>query len=132
MTALTPFLRTALLFDAAVSSVAALGMIAGANLLAGPLSLPADLMFWAGVACIPFIALIAAVLRAGRASSAIIVTIIATNFAWVAGSLFIAFGPMLAPTLLGKIFVCAQAAAVFLFAELQIIGLRRMTRAMMA
>lgn len=47
------------------------------------------------------------------------------RFAWVAGSLFVAFGPAFAPTLLGKVFACAQAAMVFLLAELHFVALGR-------
>ena len=63
--------------------------------------------------------------RAGRAPASLIVAIIVTNFAWGAGSLFVAFGPAFTPSLLGQVFVVAQAAIVVVFAELQIIGVRR-------
>ena len=65
------------------------------------------------------------ILRANAAPAGVIATIIAINFAWVAASLFVAFGPMFAPTLLGKVFVCRAGGDGVLFAELQIIGLRR-------
>ena len=77
------------------------------------------------MALVPFVAMLAMIVRAGSAPSALIATIIAINFAWVAASLFVAFGPAFAPTLLGKAFIVAQAATVAVFAELQIIGLRR-------
>lgn len=125
MPALSPYLRKALLADAVISGLACVGMIAGASLTAGPFGVPAELMVGAGLACIPFVALITLVLRAGAAPPGVITTIIAINFAWVAGSLYIAFGPSFAPSLLGKIFVLGQGAMVFVFAELQIIGLRR-------
>ena len=51
--------------------------------------------------------------------------IIATNFAWVAGSLYVAFGPTFAPTVPGQVFVCGQAAVVLILAELQVMSLRR-------
>ena len=57
--------------------------------------------------------------------AAVISTIIAINFAWVAASLYVAFGPSFTPTLAGRGFVLAQGVMVFVFAELQIIGLRR-------
>lgn len=125
MTALSSFLRKALLADAVVSGAACLAMIAGADFTHALLGLPSALLFWAGVALIPFVAMLAMIVRTGSARSGLIATIIALNFAWVAGSLFVAFGPAFAPTLLGKIFVVAQAATVAVFAELQIIGLRR-------
>jgi hypothetical protein len=43
----------------------------------------------------------------------------------VVGSLFVAFGPAFAPTLLGKVIACAQAAMVFLLTELHFVALRR-------
>jgi hypothetical protein len=67
-------------------------------------------------------------IRAGSAPAGIVVAVIVVNIAWVIASLYVAFGPAFAPTLFGKVFVVAQAATVALFAELQIIGLRR-TRA---
>ena len=128
MQTLTPFLRKVLIADAAVSSAAGIAMIAGADLTHGLLGLPSTLLFWAGVSLIPFIATLMMVIRANAAPAALIATIIALNFVWVAASLFVAFGPMFAPTLIGQLFVCAQAATVFLFAELQVIGLRRTGR----
>ena len=125
MTALTSYLRKVLLADAVVSGAAGLAMIGGADFTHGLLGLPSPLLFWAGVALVPFVTMLALIVRAGRAPSALIAGIIVTNFAWVAGSLFVAFGPAFAPTLLGQVFVVAQAAIVAVFAELQIIGLRR-------
>lgn len=125
MPALSSYLRKALLADAVVSGAAALAMIGGADFTHGLLGLPSALLFWSGVALIPFVVMLAMVVRAGRAPGGLIVTIIALNFGWVAGSLFVAFGPAFAPSLLDQVFVVAQAATVAIFAELQIIGLRR-------
>lgn len=130
MQTLTPFLRKALITDASISGAAGLAFIGGADFTHELLGLPSGLLFWSGVAMLPFIATLVMVIRAGAAPGGVLVGIIATNFAWVAGSLFVAFGPVFAPTLVGQLFVCAQAAMVFLFAELQVIGLRRSTRAM--
>ncbi len=125
MPALTSYLRKVLLADAVVSGAAGLAMIGGADFTQGLLGLPSPMLFWAGVALVPFVTMLALIVRAGKAPSALIAGIIVTNFAWVAGSLFVAFGPAFAPTLLGQAFVVAQAAIVAVFAELQIIGLRR-------
>ncbi len=94
------------------------------------LGLPSALLFWSGVALIPFVATLVMVIRANAAPAGVVAAIIAINFAWVAASLFVAFGPVFAPTLIGKVFVCAQAAMVFLFGELQFTALRRSGRAM--
>ncbi len=129
MTILTPFLRKVLIADAATSAAAGLLLIGGADLLSGLLGLPSGLLFWSGVALFPFVAALVMVARANAAPAGVIPAIIAINFAWIAGSLFVAFGPIFAPTLIGKVFVCAQAAAVFLLAELQVMGLRRISAA---
>ena len=125
MTALSSYLRKALLADAVVSGAASLAMIAGADFTHGLLGLPSALLFWSGVASIPFVTLLAMMVRAGRAPGSLIVAVIVTNLAWVAGSLFVAFGPAFAPSLLGQVFVVTQAAIVGVFAQLQIVGLRR-------
>jgi hypothetical protein len=108
-----------------ISGAAALAMIGGADFTHDLLGLPSGLIFWAGIACVPFVAVLAVIVRAGAAPAGVIPAIVALNFAWVAGSLYVAFGPSFTPSLLGQVFVCAQAAMVFLFAELQVIGLRR-------
>jgi hypothetical protein len=128
MQSLTPFLRKVLIADAVISGSAGLALIAGADLTHSLLGLPSPLIFWSGVALVPFIATLVLVIRANAAPAGVLVGIIAINFAWVAASLFVAFGPVFAPTLFGKVFVCAQAAMVLLFAELQVIGLRRSGR----
>jgi hypothetical protein len=125
MTVLSSYLRKVFLADAVISGAAGAAMIAGADFTHELLGLPSGLIFWAGVALVPFVTMLAMIVRAGAAPVGLIVGIIAVNFAWVAGSLFVAFGPAFAPTLLGKAFVCAQAATVLVLAELQIMGLRR-------
>lgn len=125
MPALSSYLRKVLLADAVVSGAAGLAMIGGADFTHELLGLPSALLFWAGVALIPFVTMLAMIVRAGRAPTWLIAAIIITNFAWVAGSLFVAFGPAFAPSLFGQVFVVAQAAIVGVFAELQFMGLRR-------
>lgn len=126
MTALTPFLRKVVLADAVTGAAAGIALIAGADFTHAMFGLPAALMFWAGVSLIPFLGLLVTILRTG--SSALVPPLIGVNFAWVLASLYVAFGPTFAPTLLGQIFVCAQAAVVFVLAELQVFGLRRGAR----
>jgi hypothetical protein len=125
MTMLTPFLRKVLIVDATISGAACLAFMGGADLTHELLGLPSQLLFWSGAALIPFVATLVMIIRANAAPTGAMAAIIAINFVWVAGSLFVAFGPMFAPTLIGKVFVCAQAAMVFLFGELQFTALRR-------
>jgi hypothetical protein len=122
---MTPYLKKVLVADATISGAAAVAMMAGSAFLPPFLGLPAELLLWAGVALIPFVAGLALVIRQSRIAAGVIVAIISINIAWVIASLIVAFGPAFATTLFGKVFVVAQAATVALFAELQIIGLRR-------
>ncbi len=123
--AITPFLRNALLADAFVSGAAAFVMAAGAGVLAPLTGLPAPLMFWAGLALIPFVVLLAVVARRESVSRLVLIDIIAINALWVAASFGILLMGAVSPNLLGHVFVGAQALTVALFAELQFVGLRR-------
>jgi len=124
---LNPFLRQVLFVDAAVSGAAGLLMAAGASFLSPLLGLPSGLLFWAGLALFPFVALLIAVARRGEASRLTVVDIIAINALWVAASFGLLASGWVDPTLLGYAFVAAQALAVALLAGLQLIGLRRTT-----
>jgi hypothetical protein len=122
---LNPFLRQVLIVDAVVSGAAGLLMAVGAPPLSPLLGLPANLLFWAGVALLPFVALLIAVARRGEASRLLLIDIIAINALWVAASFGLLVSGAVAPTLLGYAFVIAQALTVALLAELQFIGFRR-------
>ena len=122
---MTSYLKKVLVADAAISGAAAVAMMAGSAFLPSLLGLSAELLLWAGAALIPFVAGLALVIRQSRVAGGVLVAIVAINIAWVLASLIVAFGPAFATTLFGKVFVVAQAATVALFAELQIIGLRR-------
>ncbi len=122
---MTSYLKKVLVADAVISGAAAVAMMAGSAFLPPLLGLPAELLLWAGVALIPFVAGLAMVIRQKQVPAGVIAASVAVNIAWVLASLVVAFGPAFATTLLGKVFVVAQAATVAIFAELQIIGLRR-------
>ena len=124
---LNPFLRQVLFVDAAVSGAAGLLMAAGAPFLSPLLGLPENLLFWAGLALFTFVALLIAVARRGKASRLILIDIVAINALWVAASFGLLISGAVQPTMLGYAFVIAQALAVALLAELQLIGLRRVT-----
>jgi hypothetical protein len=121
----TPFLRNALLVDAAATGATAALMIAGAGWLDGLLGLPVALMREAGLILVPFVAFVAWVGTRTRVSRSAVAGIIAINVLWVVASICLLIGNWVAPTLLGYAFVIAQAAAVGLLAELQYIGLKR-------
>ncbi len=87
---------------------------------------PPALLFWSGVALIPFVVMLAMIVRAGRAPGGLIVTIIAHQLRLGCGKPVRGFRARLrAERCWARIFVVAQAATVAIFAELQIIGLRR-------
>ena len=116
-----------LFVDAAVSGAAGILMAAGAPFLSPLLGLPENLLFWAGLLLFPFVALLIAVARRGKASRLILIDIVAINALWVAASFGLLISGAVQPTMLGYAFVIAQALAVALLAELQFIGLRRVT-----
>jgi hypothetical protein len=117
------FVRRALLADAVVSGAAALLMLLGADLRAGLLGLPVALLRGAGAALIPFVAFVAYVGTRNRIARGAVWSVIACNALWAAASFLLLI--WLAPTVLGYVFVVAQATAVAVFGELQLIGLRR-------
>lgn len=121
------FLRRVLFIDGVVSGAAGLAMIAGAGLLAPLLSLPQELMTIAGIALIPWVIPLVALSRMLLIPRAAVRAVIAINVAWVAGSIVVLF--IATPSLFGYAFVIAQALAVGLFAELQIVALKREPRA---
>jgi hypothetical protein len=119
------FLRYALLADAVASGATGLLLIAGADLLTGLLGLPVALMREAGLLLVPYVALVAFVGTREAISRPAVQAIIALNVLWVVGSIGLLMSGHVAPTVLGTAFVIAQAIAVGVFAELQVVGLRR-------
>lgn len=128
----TPFLRNVLHADALISGAAGLLMMLGAPLLSPLLELPAQLLFWAGLVLVPFVAMLVVVARRTTVSKLMMIDIIAINALWVVASFGLLLSGMVAPNALGIAFVVAQALAVAVFAELQFIGIRRATAAVAA
>lgn len=122
--AITPFLRNSLLLDAAVSGAAGLLMIFGAGLVSSFTGLPSSLLFWAGLALVPFIALLLLTARRATAPRLVLIDIVAINALWVAASFGLLLSGAVQPNALGIAFVTAQALAVGLFAVLQVRGLQ--------
>jgi hypothetical protein len=118
-------LRFALLADAAASGATGLMMIAGAGLLDGLLGLPVALMREAGLLLVPYVAFVAYVGTRETISRPAVQATIAINVLWVAASIGLLMSDYVAPTALGYAFVIFQAVVVGVFAELQLIGLRR-------
>ncbi|AMS43581.1 MULTISPECIES: hypothetical protein [Aminobacter] len=123
----TPFLRNVLHADALISGAAGLLMMLGAPLLSPLLELPAQLLFWAGLVLVPFVAMLVVIARRATVSKLVMIDIIAINVLWVVASFGLLVSGVVAPNALGIAFVVAQALAVAVFAELQFIGIRRAT-----
>ena len=121
----TPFLRNILHADALISGAAGLLMMLGAPLLSPLLELPAELLFWAGLILLPFVAMLVVIARRATVSKLVMIDIIAINALWVVGSFGLLLSGVVAPNALGIAFVVGQALAVAVFAELQFIGIRR-------
>jgi len=122
----TPLLlRRALQLDAAASGGMALLAIAAAEPLGGLFGLPVELLRYAGIALVPFVALVLWAATRAPTPGAAVRLIVAANLAWAAASIGLVLSGWIAPTTLGVGFVIAQATLVAVFAELQIIGLRK-------
>ena len=121
----TPFLRFALLGDAAASGATGLLLAAGAGALASLLGLPEGLLRVAGLALLPYAAFVAwAGTRNGGVPRNAVRAVVAINLLWVLDSvLLLAVGPV-APNGLGAAFVLAQALVVLGFAAMQWTALR--------
>lgn len=117
------FLQRILLADGVVSGAAGLVMILGGAWLSPILSLPGQLLLIAGFILLPWMTALIALARADSPSRAAVRAVIAINLAWVAASVVVLF--VTAPSVFGYAFVIAQAVAVGVFAELQIIALKR-------
>ena len=119
------FLRYALLADAIASGATGLLLITGADLLTGLLGLPMVLMREAGLLLVPYVAFVAFVGTREAMSRRAVQAIITLNVLWVAASIGLLVSGWVTPTVLGYAFVIAQAIMVGVFAELQLVGLRR-------
>ena len=121
------FLRYVLLADAIASGATGLLLIAGAGLLDGLLGLPVELMRESGLLLVPYVAFVAFVGTREHISRPAVQTTIALNIVWTACSIGLLLTDYVVPSALGYAFVIAQAAVVAVFAELQFIGLRKLS-----
>lgn len=123
-------LRFALIADAVASGATGLMMIAGADLLTGLLGLPVALLREAGLLLVPYVALVAYVGTRQNIPHGAVKAVITLNVLWVLASVGLLVSGFVTPTALGYAFVIFQATVVGVFAELQLIGLRRERAAM--
>lgn len=120
----TPFLRNVLRADAAMGAAAAVLCIAGRNIFAELTALPADLLFWAGIALVPVAIVLFAMSRLANVSRLVLIDIVAINALWTLASFALLAGGWIAPNALGVAFVVVQALAVGAFATLEAMPLR--------
>ena len=118
--------RQTMIVDLVGTGATAVLAIAAAGLTAGLTALPEPLIRGAGLALIPFLALVLAM--AVKPARGGVIAVIAINIAWVIAS-FATMALFVSPNAFGYAFVTAQALAVALFAELQILALRNESKA---
>ena len=122
------FLRRVLVADAVFSAGGALIMAGGAGVLAPVLGLPQPLLLDAGLALVPWVAVVGFVATRPQVPRAAVWALIAINLLWAIDSAALLLDGWVAPTALGEAFVIAQGLAVLLLAELEYLGLRRSRR----
>ncbi|MBP2471470.1 hypothetical protein JOF53_000342 [Crossiella equi] len=117
-------LRLALRLDAVASGGLGLLLLATSGLLADLLGLPQPLLLTAGGILVVFAAFVAWLGLRATPSRTGTKEVVAVNVLWLLASVAVA---VLVPMNgLGLAFVLAQAGAVAVFAELQVVGLRRL------
>lgn len=121
-------LHTVLWADGASSGAMGLALAAGAGLFASLLQLPEDLLRVAGLVLLPYAAGVLAVASRAEPGRRAVMAIAAVNVLWVLGSAVLLMLPGIEPGILGTVFVIAQAGLVALFAELQLVSLKRLSR----
>jgi hypothetical protein len=120
------FLRRVLFVDAATCVAMGLLLLLAAGVLASLLSLPSMLLQYAGLSLLPIAAFMAWVATRSGLSRVAVWVIIAGNALWVVGSVVLLLvGGWVSPSLLGYVFVIAQAVTVVLLAEMEYVGLRK-------
>jgi hypothetical protein len=119
------FLRRALLADAIFSGMSAVLLTLGAGALASLLGLPEALLRETGLFLVAYAALVGWLGTRHSMPKALVWIVVAGNAAWALASIALLFSGWIAPNLLGEAAVAMQAIAVGVFAELQVVGLRR-------
>ena len=126
---ITPMLKKVLYLDAAMSGAAGVLMVAGSAVLAPLLEIPAGLLFWAGLALAPFVALLVLTARSAEISRLMLFDIVLVNALWVVASFAIMLAGFVEPNIFGIAFISIQALAVAGLTALQFAGLRALSQA---
>jgi len=120
----SPFLRRALLLDAAASGATGALMLLAAGPLADVTQLPPGLLRAAGAVLVPYAGFVLWLGRQAAPVRGLVLAVIAINALWAAESVAILALGWVTPNALGGAFVLAQALVVAAFAGLQAAGLR--------
>lgn len=119
-------LRNILVADGVVTGATALLLAVAAGPLGDLFDLPVTLLRVAGLALIPYGALVLGLGVRGTTSRPLIRLLIAANLAWVVASVGLLLSGWVDPSGIGIAFTLLQAAVVAAFADLQYRGLRRL------
>ena len=122
------FLRNALALDAAACAATGLLLSLAAGPLAGLLGLPEGLLRGAGLILLPCAAALAWFASRDSLPRLAVFAVLGINLLWIADSILILVAGWFSPTGLGIGFVLAQAGAVAVVTELEVIGLKRSVR----
>lgn len=119
-------LRLVLRLNAVSSLLTGLLLVAGADVLAGPMGDDPTLLRAAGVFLVPFSLLVGWLSARAEPEGRVVAMVSACDFAWVAGSLYFVLATPL--TVLGKALVLAVALVVEVFGSLQLLYAHRRER----
>jgi len=120
------FLRNVLLADALVSGATGALMALAAGVLEPILQVPAPLLRIAGLVLLPYAALVAMLARRDTLSRGAVWAVVGCNALWAVDCVALLFTGWIDPGVLGVAFILVQAVVVAAFAELQVLGLRRL------
>ncbi|MGX5736271.1 hypothetical protein [Bosea thiooxidans] len=121
----SPLLRKALALDAAACAGVGLLLAMAAGPLSAPLGLPESFLRGAGIILLPCAVLLGFLASRRVLPRFAIYAVIGINLVWIVDSIAILLMGWFAPTGLGIAFVLAQAVAVAVVTELEVIGFRR-------
>lgn len=123
--AMPAFLRRVLLLDAATCVGMALLHTGLGGTVAALTGMPMALVLASGLVLFPIAALMVwTALRAHLVAPAVWLVILG-NVGWTVASFALALGPDMGLSMIGRLYICAQALGVLMFAALELVGLRR-------
>ena len=126
----SPLLRQALVADATTSAAFGLMMLISAGPLSGVFGLPEMLLRVAGLVLLPYAAFIGWLGLRETIGKPVAWAVVLGNALWVLDSLLLLVSGWVSPTSAGYAFVIAQGLVVLMYAEFQVVGIRRSREAL--